>query len=475
MLKGPLYNIILITIDCLRADHIGCLGYSKNTTPNIDKLARRGALFTCAISNGPTTHLSFPAIFTSTYPLMHEIKDREISLNENYITLAEVLRRAGYSTWGFLSSNPFLSSHFRYNTGFEYFDENKKSTRQAEWKEFQKIMYEIQRHLCRLSGKYCSIRALLYCTTRASKNATYYYPIAEIINEKVLSKLRNSLTNRFFLAIHYMDAHTPYLEAVQHLLEPRNSIYLFRESLKIHYKTTHNPSSITDEDRHMAILLYDAAIQYVDRHISALLRELEKEGIGLDNTYVIITSDHGEGFGEHGFFSHKEFLYDELLHVPLIICGPNIKPKIIDNLIGLIDIAPTILDLAGLKIPKSFLGRSFAPLLLEDEEREIRGYVISEGVIRLSCRTRNWKYIVSLSNNKVREELFNLKSDPAETKNVIKEYENYVKYFRSCLYKHLSYISHIRARMHIKRKSKELREKWLKKNLRSMNYTLIET
>jgi len=344
----------------------------------MDRLASKGVLFTRAISNGPVTDFSFPAIFTSTYPLMHKVESYAVRLSKNYITLAEALRRAGYSTLGFLSSNPFLSSYFGYDVGFKYFDEDKRSHQRTTWIGFFKRIMALQKHLCRLSGKYCLIRALLTTLLKSHKNATYYL-VAEKINERILSKLRKrSFADKFFLAVHYMDVHTPYLQSIKYLSKLRNSMHLFRDSLKIHYKISHNQSSIDDEDKCMAMLLYDAAIQYVDRCIFSLLSELEKEGIGLDNTYVIITSDHGEGFREHNFFGHKAQLFDELLHVPLIVCGPHIKPKIVDDLIGLIDIAPTILELVQVKPPRGFLGKSVVPLLLGDEENRGRKYVISE-------------------------------------------------------------------------------------------------
>jgi len=205
-------------------------------------------------------------------------------------------------------------------------------------------------------------------------------------------------------------------------------------------------------DREYAILLYDLAIYYVDIYISLLLKYLEKVGIDLDNTYLIITSDHGEGFGEHGFFGHKTYLYDELLRVPLLICGPNVTSKKIDELVALIDIPPTILNLVGIKVPGTFLGRDLSPLLLGDSANEVRKYVISEvfsdqeNILRFSLRTKYWKYILSFSKGELIEELYNLKMDPMENEDVKDRHKDLVKLFRSILMNHIAYIRRIKAK-----------------------------
>jgi len=145
-----------------------------------------------------------------------------------------------------------------------------------------------------------------------------------------------------------------------------------------------------------------------------------------DNTFLILTADHGELLGEHGGFFHGGKLCDELIHVPLIVCGPGIKPgTIIDDQVSLLDVAPTILDLLKCNAPETFQGTSLVPLI-KGEEKNMRSYVVSEelvnGVKMFSCRTNNWKYILAITENgKKKEEMYNLNLDPIETRNVIGE------------------------------------------------------
>jgi len=182
-------NVILITIDCLRADHVGSLGYARPTTPHIDAIARRGTIFTQALSNGPKTSASFPSILTSTYPLMY---GGTAYLAEDRTSIAEVLKNHGYSTVAF-HSNPFLSSSYGYNKGFDTF-----------WDAIQETP-QLSRLARRIRSR-LSPRSLPYRILRRMHrffdlwNVTSTFAPAEVINRETIHWLE-SASNRFFLVV----------------------------------------------------------------------------------------------------------------------------------------------------------------------------------------------------------------------------------------------------------------------------------
>ena len=221
-------NLILITVDCLRSDHTSCLGYSKKITPEIDKIAKKGALFTQAISTGSWTSFSFPSILTSTFPLMHEITSQKtkgihfpmrqkvmvwnVIRLKNVIGLAEVLKKKGYSTAGF-HSNPYTSPYFNYGKGFDCYEDlgqrlDIKSSAQLSkvnrWKKF------ILNKLSQLSGKFCWFRAW-YRVYLRRRHLMYSPPYAnaDLTTEKGFSWLKKN-SRGFFLWLRYMDPHRPY-------------------------------------------------------------------------------------------------------------------------------------------------------------------------------------------------------------------------------------------------------------------------
>ena len=397
-------NVILITIDCLRADHVGSLGYADRTTPNIDDLARKGVLFSQAISNGVGTSESFPSIMTSTYPLMSPNGGGVhgafwVKLSTKWRTIAEVLRSRGFSTAAF-NANPWLTSIFHYDRGFDIFDDSLESYRKNN------VFDKLRRKLGALRGD--------------------KFLRAKLVNKKAVSWLGNNL-DRFFLWLHYMDVHPPY--------NPKGISILKRiDAIRLERKIGHNPETFSKEELDRLKSFYQEEITYVDRQIGFLVDELEKIGISSENTFLVLTADHGEQFMEHGEWGHGR-LYDEVIRVPLIINGPGIKRKtVIENQVSLLDLAPTIVDLVNIPKVESFLGTSLVPMM-EGRGAESNKYVISETLTQnFSWRTKDWKYI---SDTKNRHELYNLQIDPKEKKNLASRRTKKVKEFSMIISKHI--------------------------------------
>ncbi len=425
-------NVILLTIDCLRADFLGCLGSSENLTPNLDKFAEKGISLSQAIVNGPSTPFSFPSIFTSTYALMDENFPK---ISSSRISITEILKRKGYITAGF-HSNPYLSKVYNYDKFFDYFydsisDENVDYKKSGSLRNFIK-RYKILKNLA---------KKILSVLNSKYKIKIPYKP-AHSINKKATDWLEQ-VENKFFLWIHYMDTHHPFLPPEEY------RTVSFRKLAKLEGILSKNPSNISKKKIQEIISIYSGTVKYVDNEIGKLFSKLKEMNL-YDNSLIIITADHGEEFREHGGFSHQAKLYEELIHVPLLIKGPELPEGVkLDNLVSLIDLAPTILEYLKVDEKTQFKGRSFYPLLKNKSNGHLCEGVITESLAKngkvklsleegsrlISYRTENWKLILDF--DKKIKKLFNLREDPKETENLYEENIDLVLNFERILLEHI--------------------------------------
>jgi len=397
-------NIILITIDCLRADHLHCMGYPIKITPTIDRLACDGILFTNAFANAPYTPYSIPSFITSNIPPMRgKIKQ----------TIGQVLKNHGYNTAAF-NPNPIIFSDTfegcNITHGFDDFDImlNKKMrsilligvlrmrmmrfirSKINENKRIYKTIYSIYNKAIKTFPTVLRIKGHLNI------------PIAETINKQAINWIKNR-KSKFFLWLHYMDVHEPF--APLNYENQNELMYLIA-------KYRDFPNMLTEQEREKIINLYDLEIKYADKTINDLLNKLKEENC-LENSIIIISSDHGEAFGEHGAFGHgdkfRSQLYDEYIHVPLIIYGLEEKGIVLERQVQLLDLAPTICDLINIPIPRSFLGTSLFT-------KSDTGIVVNSE-FDIAYRTENYKLIIRKTEGE-ENELFNLKNDPGETINI---------------------------------------------------------
>ena len=419
-----MFNVLMVTIDCLRADGLGCMGYGRPLSPHIDRLAAGSALFTRAFATGPRTTESFPGILASTYPLAY---GGTFTLPSHLLTLAKVLRPGRYASAAF-HSNPFLLSEFGYAQGFEHFWDSREKTAVTS-----KVGARIMPRLNQDSRLYRLLRRMVRYLE--AKTGVSYYTGAEEVTDRAVRWLRGQV-QPFLLWVHYMDMHYPFSPPERHIRQVRPEGVGWRQQARLMVHTLEDPLSVTKEEAQMYRDLYDAGLHYVDENVGALLDALQRMGI-LHDTIVVLTADHGEEFLEHGDFGHGALihvpgtdaarikLYDELLHVPLIVRvpGSDVAPRQVPSLVSLADVGPTIVDLLGLETVEPWHGLSLVPLL-RGQANSVRDHVFSEYVIRdgdghwpvVSCRTLRWKYIHDgLFEH---HELYDLEDDPAEQRNL---------------------------------------------------------
>jgi len=375
MTKKP--NVLLITVDSLRADAID-LSDQNSSTPNIRRLVEKGVFFTQAFSNGPRTPSSFPAILASVYPFV----SGEIGLPEGLKTWAEAMREIGYATAGFNPDNPYLTVESGYSRGFDHFVDfwsDKTSVNPKPAGAVSRWKKSIQDSI----GKR-SLAALLFVQALRSRTHVQYAS-GETITDTAIEWIRGHRSKPFFCWIHYMDVHFPYLSE-------KNPTFpeLFRYPAAFvlsMLKLNRLPA------RWMRIL-YTRKVNLIDDLIGRWIESLSAFGMDRE-TLILFTSDHGERFGENGEFTHGPDLCDTLLRVPLIVSGPgcpenltcsdqselsdpsmreptrnghfqspepearNLGPAAISGQVALIDLAPSIFDFLGHPPPSGFQGKWF--------------------------------------------------------------------------------------------------------------------
>ncbi|HEC88748.1 MAG TPA: hypothetical protein ENI52_05480, partial [Thermoplasmata archaeon] len=323
-------NVVLITIDCLRADHMSCYGYHRKTTPFIDSLAKKSLFFKNAFANGPNTRHSVPSFLTSTYPLLFLDEARTGRFNEGRKSIAELLQKEGYTTAA-IHSNPYISKFYGYDRGFNYFNDFLigQVEEEIERGRISKILHELAK----------GVKAVLMHKLP--------HEDGEKINEEAFKWLENA-NEPFFLWLHYMDVHMPYVPPNRFLEELSLKKYSHIKKIWMGKKIddVEMREKIKDEEMSDYINLYDGCIRYTDWVLNGLIKRVEKS---YPDTLFVITADHGEEFREHGGLSHLEKLYDELLHVPLIFYGKDVESSRVEKPISLLSLVPTIFHFLGLQ------------------------------------------------------------------------------------------------------------------------------
>ena len=308
-------NILLVTIDTLRAQNLSCYGYHQKTSPNIDALATEGVRFEHAYCTIPLTGPSHVSMFSSRYPQEHGVRINGVPIpkDSKWLYLPQILQRFGYFNAAFVSAWPLTSHLTGFSQWFDLYDEDMK-----------------RRYQFLSSSRF-----------------------AEDVTPRAISWLEEQRVEPFFLWVHYFDPHAPY-----HL---RNDFANPAPNGQLLTKHSEYTPAIKDRIRR-----YDSEIGYVDYHFGLLMRTLDKLDVR-DSTLVVLTSDHGESLGEHDYVGHGRHLYDSILRVPLIISYPGrIRPgKVVETPVSLLDLTPTILELSGLSqrdppIPANFAGKSLA-------------------------------------------------------------------------------------------------------------------
>lgn len=387
----PARNAIVICIDTLRASHVGCYGYDRDTTPFIDEIAAGGVVFERTLAHSNWTVPATASLMTSTYPNVHgagvegEVKDlrtvppRQI-VNE-VSTLGQILSKKGFKT-SLLSANPYL--YGRWKSGFDVANVGRRS--------------------------------------------------ATEVTDEFIAWVRDIGDQRFFSHIQYMDLHQP--------IEPPEEFFNYFDAGvggtrgDAHRDWNFGRGEYLDSPaftryRAHRVAAYDGALRFIDSEIARLSRALEELGL-LDGTLLVITSDHGEEFWDHvaaeielggdprGFYGigHGHSMYQELLAVPLILAGGGVPSfSRYPSRVGHVDVAPTILDMLAMPVPASMQGASLLPGMRRHEpfpDSPLLAESPAYGPDSRSIIKGNWKLVVRDDGHKL---LFNLESDPLESRN----------------------------------------------------------
>lgn len=412
--KSP--NVILISIDTLRADHLTSYGYFRNTSRNIDALAKNGLLFENAYALCPQTAESHMSIMTSLSHEVHKIQnwlpDRPVHrLSDATPTLAEILRKNGYRTAAF-TGGLNVDSAFGFDRGFDYFRDLSWKSRIVNlvlaWiKKNKTKKFFLFYHSYALHGPYFpppSRYNRIYYKNYKGKIPSTRIELKKITNQKSLYK--NIVRTEWL----------PYLKSISDL---DNNFLDNWQDWSMYYSMIdrNNP-----DDWKFLQAQYDASIKFVDEQLFAKIIKLLKDIKLSDNTLIVFTSDHGEAFNEHNNIMHKD-LYNETLHIPLIISWSKKLPRNrrITELVRTIDIMPTILDILNIKITFPIQGRSLLPLVNGEHlnlEAFTSHYYPNNKIQYRGIRDNNFSYINSTNSDYSTNELYDRKKDPREEKNL---------------------------------------------------------
>jgi arylsulfatase A-like enzyme len=372
------YNILLISIDTLRADHLGCYGYRKKT-PYIDLIAAKSFVFESMFTTSSTTTPAHVSLLTALYP--RDCRNGYY-LRDSVTTMAEIFSENGYFCLAFVSALP-LDVRFNLDQGFSYYDSDFSGCRGSIHLQDNRWFAHDYKVFDRNAGE----------TT-----------------QKVISTLRKrKLSTPYFLWIHYYDPHLPYQPPVGYYDTDR----VTRSTFPYYFQPSKSDLESLNE-------LYDGEIQFVDHQLKKLIDGLKELG-AYDNTILVIVSDHGENLYEHdNFLDHSQVVYDTVMWIPCLIFLPGCQGKRIDDIVSIMDIMPTLLDLGGIT-NKGFEGRSLIVLMEGDSPVPVRTYVtcetndfdVKQEEQTIAVRTKRMKYIY---NNWKRggNLFFNLQEDPRE-------------------------------------------------------------
>jgi arylsulfatase A-like enzyme len=420
-------NIVLLTIDTLRADMLHCYGYPAPLTPNLDQLAATGIRFEQAITGGSWTQAAFPVLVTSSYAAMYGGCLGRLAPERP--SPVEALANHGYTTGGF-STNPHLSRATSYDRGFQHFEDLAPA--------------EVDPALRRIKGGQRFLRNPLLHTVLGplgirTRPARLYCSAAEATNN--VCRWLDQVETPFFAWAHYMDIHWPY-HLEETLTHPKAIAQAWPDLAIMYGRSNFNRQGpITAGQRDRFVGLYSESLQYLDSQIGRLLAHLERTGLD-QNTVIIAVADHGEEFLDHGRWGHWESnLFDEILRVPLIIRLPKgPRGKVIPQQVSLVDVMPTILDLCGCPSPSGLMGVSLARHWAQPRAESVGEVALSEmrrdPWHRVAVRTETFKYIWD-SKRPAQPDLYDLRADPGEQRNVSAQHPQEVKRFQANVDEHL--------------------------------------
>jgi len=387
-------NVLLIVVDTLRHDHLGCYGAERDTSPAIDALASDAVRFDRTYATASWTKPSVASMLTGLYPSGHGVTTLKSKLSDDALTIAEILAREGFAT-GAVISHVLLEETHNFHQGFDSY-----------------------------------------------LNAMVGRPFVTASTDRVVSDaqalLRRFAEQRqsFFLLVHFFDPHYDYMHHPQFGFAPPSVGRLSGgEDIE---RLMDGDMTLTSEELDFLRALYDEEIRFTDDGIGRLLETLKELDL-YDQTLVVLTADHGEEFATHGGLAHTQTLYEELIRVPLIVRDPrNPKARVIEEPVSLVALTPTILDLVGVNVQSPpFHAPSFAPLLSSASDREVDEIIYCEAdfeVHKKAIVVGRLKIIRDETTGKT--ELYDLSTDPDELEDRAERYPDEVAALLPILERH---------------------------------------
>ena len=428
---APVSNVVLVTVDSLRADAVSPYDPARRS-PVIERLADDGTVFDHAFATGNWTPFSFPSILASE-PVFARNGDIGVTGAE---TLAETLSEAGVATGGFNAANGFLTDHWGYPDGFDEFEPFVTSVGSSRYSRYLAAHPTVEAWIQLAASPVRRLGSKLRgdADDRPFLDASRMFDVEDAATDFV-----DETDEPFFLWVHYMDTHTPYVPAPRYIREVSDGLVGTHRMLHAHTRTS---LGLEVGDRTLRDLrtLYQATVRQVDASVGRLCDALDAAGVA-DDTAVLLAGDHGEEFQEHGHLAHYPKLYDELIHVPFVASVPGIDGGRVDRHVGLDAIPPTVADLLGVEPPDAWHGDSLVPALRaadgdadaagdgvpdgpvvsvtvrgEDVTQQPIPRSLADGDLLVSARDAEWTYIENVDTETT--ELYHRPSDPAQRENL---------------------------------------------------------
>lgn len=465
-------NVVFIVVDALSANHLGCYGYNKDISPNIDNMAKQGVLFKNCFVNWVGSEPSFTTIASGMDPQVHGItnaalkitdEEKQILKNVNIKMLAEFLKENDYITIGLAWMGKW------HKRGFDFYYDPADRTERAKREKF---LSDILAHFPKLKR----IASKLYCGAFSFiRRKISGYTDGRSLTNLALDLIEKHKDDKFFIFMHFEDVHTPYICPKDYIIKSEPNDFLVKDMLdrmenkdyREIYETWWGKIKYTSE----IIDLYDGCIKKVDDQIKRVI-EKTKELDLFDNTIFIITGDHGESMIEHDvYFTHHQ-LFEESIQIPLIFHYPKhiMTNTINHSLIQQDSITPTILDLLGIKNQDyEFDGISLKPCLINNTDLSKPYILIAEGghcQKEYGVRTKKFKFIqpdmsvkcdLCLNYHGGKQMLFNLENDPKEQRNLLDKNEKTAQEFKKLIQSTLAKFNHKREKLILRNKIKSIK------------------
>jgi arylsulfatase A-like enzyme len=408
-------NVVMVTMDTVRADHLSLYGYGEDTTPHLEELAREATVYTGAVAASDITLTSHASLFTGLYGSWHGAYmdppqfPTGRPLDGRYLTLAEILFDKGFRTMAVVANSVYLNRSFGLCQGFQVHD--------VRSPVILGDRFYLRNAVPRLLGLFVSTAEFDVAWWRA-----------EEVNKVGFALLERAKRDGdpFFLFVNYMDAHTPYAPPAPFgdaFLGPVRHIGFYAYKV-LKREVMAGERTVTPAERRQLVAEYDGGIAYMDLQLARLISKLKELGV-FENTVIVITSDHGEAFGARNLLEHGVSVYQNQVHVPLIIKYPNQHlPGVVDSLVSQVDVMPTVLAALGFEPPKGVQGEK-----LQEVDGGTRRFVVSESFglaggfnyrperTERAIFSATMKYITSSDG---KHELYDLFLDPEEQQNLFR-------------------------------------------------------